>query len=73
MPRIGWAISSPSRPAVATWYSNGWNVWKLLASISSDVERLVEQFTGDGQPAEPTTDDHDLRDGSVDAHTPTVG
>src|SRR4051794_8655438 len=25
-------MSSPSSPAVATWYSSGWKVWKLLLS-----------------------------------------
>ncbi len=36
------------------------------------VERLITQPPGDGQAAEPTSDDHDLRR-SVDTHTPTVG
>ena len=59
---------------MATWYSNGWNVWKLLASISSDVERLTEQPPGDGQAAEAgTADDHDLRRVGLTRHTPTVG
>ena len=34
MPPDGKAMSSASRPAVATWYSSGWKVWKLLASTS---------------------------------------
>jgi hypothetical protein len=27
MLRIGCAMSDGFRPAVATWYSSGWNVW----------------------------------------------
>src|SRR5690606_16909106 len=31
-----WCATSPlSSAAVATWYRSGWNVWKLLRSISS--------------------------------------
>src|SRR5438552_7715064 len=32
MPRTDWAMSEGFRPAVATWYSRGWNTWWLRRS-----------------------------------------
>src|SRR5690348_6940526 len=31
---MGAAISPGERPAVATWYRSGWNVWKFLRSMT---------------------------------------
>ena len=32
--RSGWAMSPGDRAPVATWYSSGWNRWKLRRSTS---------------------------------------
>ena len=46
---------------MATWYSSGWNVWKLLASISVTSTGCAEQAAGDGEAAEAGADDDDVR------------
>ena len=51
-PKIGWATSAAFRPAVATWYSSGWKVVKLLRSIKRDLDGMAVEASGHGEAAE---------------------
>jgi len=52
MPRNGEAISPGDSDPVATWYSSGWNRWKLRRSTNRDRDRSSSERLRRGQPAE---------------------
>src|SRR6476469_781870 len=50
---MGNAMSSPSRPAVATWYSSGWNVWWLRASSTVTSTGASRRWRAAARPPNP--------------------
>ena len=62
-------------PAVATWYSSGWNVWKLLASTSVTSTGAPSRPRATARPPKPapTTTTRVARTVGGRRHTPTVG
>ena len=61
MARIGVAISSAREPAVATWYSSGWNRWWLRRSMTVTCTGACASAFAADKAAEAGADDDDLR------------
>ena len=57
--RTGAAIADADSPAVATWYSSGWNRWWLVLSTSVIVHRRMLERAGRFEAAEAAADDDD--------------
>ena len=53
MPRNGRAMSTSASSAVATWYSSGWNWWKLFRSISVTAMSCFASSWAHPTPAKP--------------------
>src|SRR3990167_705967 len=51
--RIGPAIAGAGKPAVATWYSRGWNRWWLVRSITTISPAACDRALAASSPPKP--------------------